>query len=1332
MIGEIGYTSSIESLVNYHQTKIQNGVAEILQSHKVQDRSTSQINASFRAYSYLSEEKNPYVHISLSFHPDDRSKLTNEKYKELTTSYLNHLGYHDQPYVLIKHEDQDHPHVHIITTSVLDDGTKIPKFQDRYRSQNISRELEKEHGLTIVSSIKQNKEYKVNLSNKQDLKNYLKSSIKEVMALKPKREEDFLNTLRNQYQIDAYKTKSKGVSFHIFEKEGGIDIQRFEGFGVKGMSGSAINKEYSLNKLKASLQENFKNAPKRYRNLKLAEEKLNDELKYFSALKVSDSNVVLESKGLKVFSENEKSYVIDTKGKNLYSSSDFKDFDFSRFSSTTVLDIDKLPELFHAISSEAFYTYKQDISPYLKESVFLDKIALQDTYHTYLDTSDTFQLYQQFMSEEQLSMLGKSATAYFNNKYSSIEAISKSEVEKEQGLKELIATFANSNKLDSDSLNKLMELVDIKEQYTQHSSIRNTTSLIQAIYQDINGLQKDEEKVYVSPGTMFLHQKYFSAEQLSEEFLPSYEKVISESYIKSAFQYAKSNMISPEDFIQVLNQRGIEIHIEQNEYGRESISASISGLKHREGLRGAKDFVLDTLKSYDQKVEADLVNLQFRKALDDDYGPGLHYLYQQGGISEELKSLYESSQTFQEETDKAAIRDLLREKYYEFRNEFDYKYESDFLVYFKTHIPEFTEFLGDTDLTNKEVYTELYNSFLETKISDEYSREVSRKEEEKLSNKMKLAQTIGGKNTAGLLGVIQNASVATDLYGKYTVPYQGNFDSQISQLQKEPYFAYYSRIFESASKKLFYDQEEFRKDPTGILVNWTFENHIPEEYRKAYTELFTNNYISHYLKEFSELSFKEASDIALYFNSKGIEIDISGETLSLRMTQNNVSVTLDDLKPELLNEMYSAAPYSRPIIEPGTIVDQIRFNLALEGGNYQSAAYILENSDAKVLLSSEEALTHKEPLEEAIVRLEIRTNLNEQYYTLYKDSGHLYESDFLMVTYDNPEAFKASFVLDEGLDSALSHTVFSEFIGDKLGIEYLNNTIEKEENRLLDKLVLANTIGHNHVAALLGVKKVDENTVADINGKYKATYKLPTSDALLLLQNQPFFKYYSSVFEKVSQQIFNESEAVLDPNGILVYKSFEAFIPEEHNEKYLSAVSSNYIHYYVSKLQTYEFDSYEEKTRYLNSKGIRVLSSDGERSVLKLVNHPEYTKVAIEGLKLGNVSTDRQIIYFRENGLLSESGLYKQIEFNNAIENENYVGAAWLLKKGEARNLLSNKELEQHGEQLNQALKSITRNTLYSDILAVTKILMENKYQEDHGKKGQKNKNKKKRKNRRL
>lgn len=186
MIAQISHTGNLAGLVDYHNKKIENGHAEIIGSQLINTSSKGNITASFNSYAAFSNDRSPHVHISINFHADDRRKLDDTTYAEIAGEYLGKMGYGEQPYLLIKHRDQAHPHFHIITSKIRDNGTKIAVWGERYRSQNISRDIETKLELTQVASVKQEREQAVAITNEKEYAQYLRSSVNEALAFKPK------------------------------------------------------------------------------------------------------------------------------------------------------------------------------------------------------------------------------------------------------------------------------------------------------------------------------------------------------------------------------------------------------------------------------------------------------------------------------------------------------------------------------------------------------------------------------------------------------------------------------------------------------------------------------------------------------------------------------------------------------------------------------------------------------------------------------------------------------------------------------------------------------------------------------------------------------------------------------------------------------------------------------------------------------------------------------------------------------------------------------------------------------------------------------------------
>ena len=151
MVAKISKGGSLHGALSYNEEKVKAKEAKVLCSNRVmlnRDGSSNMYltNQSFAPYLHanLNTEK-PVLHISINPHPDD--EVTDEMYSEIAQTYLDKMGFGDQPYIVYKHEDLDRKHIHIVTVNVDETGKKIDDSNNFYQSKQITRELEKTYNL---------------------------------------------------------------------------------------------------------------------------------------------------------------------------------------------------------------------------------------------------------------------------------------------------------------------------------------------------------------------------------------------------------------------------------------------------------------------------------------------------------------------------------------------------------------------------------------------------------------------------------------------------------------------------------------------------------------------------------------------------------------------------------------------------------------------------------------------------------------------------------------------------------------------------------------------------------------------------------------------------------------------------------------------------------------------------------------------------------------------------------------------------------------------------------------------------------------------------------
>lgn len=149
MIAKIHSGQGFAGLVDY-ANDIRNKKADIIASEGVDLTSNKSITASFSLQAKSRPSLKNFVgHISLSFSPEDAPKLTNRLMTDIAKEYLQRMGIVNTQYIISRHHDKPHPHVHIVYNRVDNDGNAISGDQNFRKSARITQELTREYGLTF-------------------------------------------------------------------------------------------------------------------------------------------------------------------------------------------------------------------------------------------------------------------------------------------------------------------------------------------------------------------------------------------------------------------------------------------------------------------------------------------------------------------------------------------------------------------------------------------------------------------------------------------------------------------------------------------------------------------------------------------------------------------------------------------------------------------------------------------------------------------------------------------------------------------------------------------------------------------------------------------------------------------------------------------------------------------------------------------------------------------------------------------------------------------------------------------------------------------------------
>src|SRR3989337_1512495 len=135
MVAVIKTGSSIHRIFNYNEQKVKEGIAQCIAAVNY-PKDVSHLTLSNKLNRLLNQAAlnenvtRNSVHISLNFDPSE--KLSQERLQEIAETYMQKIGFGEQPYLVYQHHDAGHPHIHIVTVKVRADGNRID-------TQNIGR-----------------------------------------------------------------------------------------------------------------------------------------------------------------------------------------------------------------------------------------------------------------------------------------------------------------------------------------------------------------------------------------------------------------------------------------------------------------------------------------------------------------------------------------------------------------------------------------------------------------------------------------------------------------------------------------------------------------------------------------------------------------------------------------------------------------------------------------------------------------------------------------------------------------------------------------------------------------------------------------------------------------------------------------------------------------------------------------------------------------------------------------------------------------------------------------------------------------------------------------
>jgi hypothetical protein len=237
MVAKIESGKSLTGALYYNENKVTSGIAGLLATngYPKSDELLSFNDKLFRLTDLAERNirtRTNTLHLSLNF--DVNETLANEKLVDIAHEYMRQIGFEKQPYLVYKHLDAGHPHIHVVSTNIQANGQRISLNNiGKLKSEPARKAIEIEFGLVKAGdkklTIAQENDFKLKAVDygKSDTKRSITNVVNQVAKSYKYTSLPELNAILNLYNVTAYRGtkestmfKNGGLNFWVTDKKG--------------------------------------------------------------------------------------------------------------------------------------------------------------------------------------------------------------------------------------------------------------------------------------------------------------------------------------------------------------------------------------------------------------------------------------------------------------------------------------------------------------------------------------------------------------------------------------------------------------------------------------------------------------------------------------------------------------------------------------------------------------------------------------------------------------------------------------------------------------------------------------------------------------------------------------------------------------------------------------------------------------------------------------------------------------------------------------------------------------------------------------------------------
>jgi hypothetical protein len=244
MLAIVKSSANMRETLLYNTLKVEQKQALFLDAHNfIQEKDELTIIAeleTFRRLTQLNERtKKHAIHITLNFAPSDQ--IEERTFVRLADEFMRGIDFRDQPWLLYQHIDAGHPHLHIVSTNIRPDGTRISNdLRSPYHLKQLCYRLEEKHHLTPAIPMpdlfavqeKQTQKQKIELPGKAiygqaPTKKQIQSVLRSVNDNFSYTSFEAYNAILSLYNVradrgreDSEMYRSRGLYYRLIDAEG--------------------------------------------------------------------------------------------------------------------------------------------------------------------------------------------------------------------------------------------------------------------------------------------------------------------------------------------------------------------------------------------------------------------------------------------------------------------------------------------------------------------------------------------------------------------------------------------------------------------------------------------------------------------------------------------------------------------------------------------------------------------------------------------------------------------------------------------------------------------------------------------------------------------------------------------------------------------------------------------------------------------------------------------------------------------------------------------------------------------------------------------------------